>query len=197
MNMLEFGRWLVSNPGKLIISIVAIGLMLCVIFTINHPASQQSTKVETPQLNPRVTEKDYNLAPAMRSNVLPQNLTPSPPPPLPPMVERQQEKTAGEKRTFRPLRFGSLPQEKPDSPQPKNALAAGSPAQPRDWSESAPYGRMLHCHLVNSVTSSNLETPVIGLVDEDFWWGHKLLIPANSEVHGVATGEKGARSNWL
>src|SRR5208283_1184448 len=145
----------------------------------NHPASQQSTKVETPQLNPRVTQKEYNLGPAVRSNVLPQNLTPSPPPP--PMVERQEEKTAGEKRTFRPLRLGSLPQEKPDNPSPKNSLEAGSPAQPRDWSESAPYGRMLKCHMVNTVTSSNLETPVIGLVDEDFWWGHKLLIPANSE----------------
>jgi hypothetical protein len=201
MNMREFGRWLVSNPGKLIIALVAIGLMLCVIFTMNHAASQQITKVETPELNPRVTQKDYNLGPAVRSNVLPQNLTASPSPP-PAMVETQQEKMAGEKRTFRPLRLGSLPQEKPESPQPKNSLEAGSPAQPRDWSESAPYGRMLHCHLVNSVTSSNLETPVIGLVDEDFWWGHKLLIPANSEVHGVATGEKvrdriGCDTNWV
>jgi hypothetical protein len=201
MNMREFGRWLVSNPGKLIIAIVAIGLMLCVIFTMNHAASQQSTKVETPQLNPRVTQKDYNLAPAVRSNVLRQNLTPSPPP-QPSMVEGQQEKTAGEKRTFRPLRFGSLPQERPQDKPVTNSVEAGSPGRTRDWSESAPYGRMLHCHLVNSVTSSNLETPVIGLVDEDFWWGHKLLIPANSEVHGVATGEKvrdriGCDTNWV
>ena len=201
MNMREFGRWLVSNPGKLIIAIVAIGFLLCIIFTLNHPASPQNKKVEAPDLNSRVTQKDYTLGPATRSGIFAQKVTSSPTP-TPPMADRQVEKPEGEKRRFRPLRFGSLPQDKPQTQPVTNSLEAGSPPKTRDWSDSAPYGRMVKCHLVNTVTSSNLETPVIGLVDEDFWWGHRLLIPANSEVHGVATGEKvrdriGCDTNWV
>ena len=201
MNMREFGKWLVSNPGKLIIAIVAIGFLLCVIFTLNHPGSRQERKVTTPELNSRVTQKDYNLGPAEQSGVFAQKATSSPTPP-PPLLYRQAEKTEEDKRTYRPLRFGSLPQEKPQTQPVTNHLETGSTVKSRDWSESAPYGRLLHCHLVNTVTSSNLETPVVGIVDEDFWWGRKILIPANSEVHGVATGEKvrdriGCDTNWV
>lgn len=68
----------------------------------------------------------------------------------------------------------------------------------------APYGRMIPCQLVNTVDSSRIETPVIGLVTEDVWsWGDgQLLIPAGSEVHGVAQTdrEKGrirAEGSWV
>ena len=200
-NMREFGKWLTSNPGKLIIAIATIAFLLCVIFTFNHQGGPQTTKVETPELNPRVSQKEYTLGPAEQSGVM---LMPNPagtqtaPQPV---AYRQQEKPEEEKRTFRPLRMGSLPQEKPQA-TPANALQAVSNKNERDFSESAPYGRLLKCHLYNTIESTNLETPVIGIVDEDFWWGHKLLIPANTELHGVATGEKvrdriGCDTNWI
>lgn len=57
-------------------------------------------------------------------------------------------------------------------------------------SKFAPYGRLLKCELVNTVDSSNLETPIIGLVMEPLYWNGQLIIPAGSEVHGIATTNK-------
>jgi len=54
----------------------------------------------------------------------------------------------------------------------------------------APYGRMLQCELVTTVDSSNISTPVVGLVTRDLYWNRKLLIPANSEVHAIAKADR-------
>jgi Bacterial conjugation TrbI-like protein len=51
---------------------------------------------------------------------------------------------------------------------------------------SLPYGRLLRCELVNTVDSTNIDTPIIGLVIEDAWNHGRLIIPAGTEVHGVA-----------
>ncbi|MGA8657316.1 MAG: hypothetical protein WB586_14315 [Chthoniobacterales bacterium] len=51
----------------------------------------------------------------------------------------------------------------------------------------APAFRLVKCQLVNTVDSSILTTPIIGLVTDDLWWNGKLIIRANSEVHGVAS----------
>jgi len=49
-----------------------------------------------------------------------------------------------------------------------------------------PFGRLLKCELVNTVDSTNLDTPIIGLVIEDAWHDGRLIIPAGTEVHGGA-----------
>ena len=48
------------------------------------------------------------------------------------------------------------------------------------------HGRLLRCELVNTVDSTNIDTPIIGLVIEDAWNDGRLIIPAGTEVHGVA-----------
>jgi Bacterial conjugation TrbI-like protein len=54
-------------------------------------------------------------------------------------------------------------------------------------SDYAPAFRLVKCQLVNTVDSSNLTTPVIGLVTEDLCWNGKVIIKTNSEVHSVAS----------
>lgn len=54
----------------------------------------------------------------------------------------------------------------------------------------APFGRMLKCELINTVDSDNLETPIIGIVMEPVYWNGSLIIPAGSEVHGIAITDK-------
>jgi len=49
-----------------------------------------------------------------------------------------------------------------------------------------PFGTLLKCKLVNTVDSSNLETPVIAILLEDVWQNGELVIPANTLVHGTA-----------
>src|ERR1700741_2479517 len=112
MNMREFGKWLVSNPGKLIIAILAIGFLLCVIFTLNHPVGgPEGTKVKTPELNSRVAQKEYTLGPAESSGIVYTPKAGSTPTPATSVAYRQAAQSEEEKRTFRPLRLGSLPQE--------------------------------------------------------------------------------------
>jgi hypothetical protein len=67
-------------------------------------------------------------------------------------------------------------QEIPDKPPPSG---------PRG--DYAPAFRLVKCQLVNTVDSSNLTTPVIGLVTEDVCWNGKVIIRTNSEVHSVAS----------
>ncbi|OJV11843.1 MAG: hypothetical protein BGO12_08455 [Verrucomicrobia bacterium 61-8] len=45
---------------------------------------------------------------------------------------------------------------------------------------------MLRCELVNAVESTNIETPIIGLITEDVWQAGRLILPAGTEVHGLA-----------
>lgn len=50
----------------------------------------------------------------------------------------------------------------------------------------APFGRLIPCELVITVDSSTIRTPIIGLVTADVYFGGHLIIPAGTEVHGVA-----------
>jgi hypothetical protein len=80
-------------------------------------------------------------------------------------------------------------------PRPTETLApislfadstAGVP-QPKKLSAIyAPFGRLIPCETVITVDSSSLETPVVGLVTENVYFGGKLVIPAGTEVHGMA-----------
>lgn len=58
--------------------------------------------------------------------------------------------------------------------------------QPSFNAVSAPYGRLIKCMLVNALESSNLKTPIIGLVTESLYSNGNLIIPAGAEVHGVS-----------
>lgn len=50
--------------------------------------------------------------------------------------------------------------------------------------------RLIRAELVNTIESSNLETPVIGLVTEDVWWDGELVIVAGTEIHGTVRSER-------
>lgn len=52
--------------------------------------------------------------------------------------------------------------------------------------EYAPFGRLIRCLLIITVDSSQIATPIIGLVTEDVFHDGRLIIPAGTEVHGRA-----------
>ena len=54
----------------------------------------------------------------------------------------------------------------------------------------APFGRLIPCETVTTVDSSSMETPIIGLVTENVYFGGKLVIPAGTEVHGMAQTDR-------
>ncbi len=64
------------------------------------------------------------------------------------------------------------------------------PPQREPKGDYAPAFRLLKCQLVNTVDSSNITTPIIGLVTDDLWWNGKIIIRSDSEVHGVANVDR-------
>jgi hypothetical protein len=50
----------------------------------------------------------------------------------------------------------------------------------------APFGRLIPCETVVTVDSSSIQTPIIGLITENVYFGGKLVIPAGTEIHGTA-----------
>jgi hypothetical protein len=65
----------------------------------------------------------------------------------------------------------------------------------------APFGRLIPCELIVTVDSSTIRTPIIGLVTEDVYFGGHLIIPAATEVHGVAQVDRvreriGSDNKW-
>jgi hypothetical protein len=50
----------------------------------------------------------------------------------------------------------------------------------------APFGRLIPCETVITVDSASIQTPIVGLVTENIYYGGKLVIPAGTEIHGTA-----------
>ena len=68
----------------------------------------------------------------------------------------------------------------------------GGPLEPEPdpMGDYAPFGRLVKCERVNTVDSSSISTPIIGLVSEDVVWNGKVIVPRRSEVHGTAQIDK-------
>lgn len=54
----------------------------------------------------------------------------------------------------------------------------------------APFGRLVPCELIVTVDSSSMQTPIVGLVTENIYFGGRLLIPAGTEIHGKAQTDR-------
>jgi hypothetical protein len=89
--------------------------------------------------------------------------------------------TPDERQSDRMARATPTPKPPPAIPQ---TIFATKEQSISEW--FLPYGRMLRCELVNTVDSTNIDTPIIGLVIEDAWNDGRLIIPAGTEVHGAA-----------
>lgn len=80
----------------------------------------------------------------------------------------------------------------PDASKNTSTPAYGTPGGPlvpdlESDDDYAPYGRFIRAELMTSVDSAQLSTPVMGLVTQSLCWNQKVLIPANSELHSIAS----------
>jgi hypothetical protein len=54
----------------------------------------------------------------------------------------------------------------------------------------APFGRLIPCETVITVDSSSMQTPIVGLVTENIYYGGRLIIQAGTEIHGMAQTDR-------
>ena len=71
-----------------------------------------------------------------------------------------------------------------------------------DDKDIAPYGRLLRCELVGTISTGSLQTPIRALVTESLWWNGVEIIPAGVELHGMVSGSPsrdriGTSSSWI
>lgn len=66
----------------------------------------------------------------------------------------------------------------------------GAPRPKKLGVSYAPFGRLIPCETVITVDSSSMETPIVGLVTENIYFGGRLVIPAGTEVHGMAQTDR-------
>lgn len=65
-----------------------------------------------------------------------------------------------------------------------NALSAKEPI--RRFSErTAPFGRFIKARTVNTLVSSEAQTPIVALTEEPVYWNGQLIVPIDSEIHGT------------
>jgi hypothetical protein len=106
----------------------------------------------------------------------------------------------------------ATPEISPPAPEKKLApmriyTASATPTPPpeeEEWNPSACYGRKIKCKWVDPVDSSNISTPIIGLVTEDLkdYTKTQVLIPYHAEVHGKAQVDRertriAAEGTWV
>lgn len=141
--------------------------------------AQQLTGANMPQ--PVATSIDRTTAPALTFGPA----TPTPTPRPAPVVDDADPtgRTAVSKKRG-PLNLFSTPTSAPTSST--GALVENTGVKNPAY---APFGRLVVCELVTTLESINTQTPLIGIVMQDLEYGGKVVIPANSEIHGVASPE--------
>lgn len=163
MNLRKLWTELFQKPtGRLVLFLLAGALILAFIFTRNGPRSVAPVNPTVPAQ--ATTAKGYSF-----TEDIPETLPTKPPKSAPVIAENSPPR--------------STPTPKPPPPIPQAIFATKEPSRSENY---LPYGRLLRCELVNTVDSTNIETPIIGLITEDVWHDGRLVLPAGTEVHGVA-----------
>lgn len=91
---------------------------------------------------------------------------------------------------------------KPFTPPIGLYTAKPSSIPPDPKKQSAPFGQLLRCELIQTVMTSNLQTPIIAMVTKPLWWNGKEIIPAGVIIHGVAASSPmrdrvGTGNKWV
>ncbi len=163
MNLRKLWTELFQKPaGRLVLFLLAGALFLAFIFSGRSHHSQEPVNPPVPAQ--ATTAKGYSFSEDI--------------PATPPAHPQKQAPTVAENATARPA-----PTPKAPPPIPQAIFATKEASRSESY---LPFGRLLRCELVNTVDSTNIETPIIGLLTEDMWHDGRLIIPAGTEIHGIA-----------
>ena len=162
MNLRKIFTELFQKPtGRLVLFLLAGALILAFVLRGNSGHSPEPVNPTVPAQ--ATTAKGYSFE---------ENIPATPPAkPQAPALNPPQEAAR------------STPTPKPPPPIPQAIFATKEESRSEYY---LPYGRLLRCELVNAVESTNIETPIIGLITEDVWQAGRLVLPAGTEVHGLA-----------
>jgi hypothetical protein len=178
----DFLNFFKTKSGRLVAfaALFAGGLIIFGVIRKHHPAPEDAISVA-----PLGTNAVGGKPQIVQSVTLPMEaFHPPPPKSVPTQAAKQpaynnsasQSLSGNSTRPSESLAPISLfPDSEPGSSQPKKLSAV-----------YAPFGRLIPCETVVTVDSASIQTPIVGLVTENVYFGGRLVIPAGTEVHGTA-----------
>ena len=186
----DFLNFLKTKSGKLVVfgALFAGGLTIFSVIRQHHTASEVAA-------TPLATNSVSGKPEVVQTVVRPMQVFNPPPPKSTPPPASPANSTSG-----LPIFTNSSPQPLPVVPPRQTesltpiSLFADSAAgivRPKKLSAAyAPFGRLIPCETVITVDSASMQTPIIGLVTENIFYGGRLIIPAGTEVHGMAQTDR-------
>jgi hypothetical protein len=186
----DFLNFLKTKSGKLVVfgALFAGGLTIFSALRQHHTAAEVAA---TPLATNSVSDKPEVVQTVVRPM---QVFNPPPPKATPPPA------LPARSTSSLPVFTNSSPQPLPvvqprqtESLTPISLFADSSAgmARPKKLSAAyAPFGRLIPCETVITVDSSSMQTPIVGLVTENIYYGGRLIIPAGTEVHGMAQTDR-------
>ncbi|MGA2279649.1 MAG: TrbI/VirB10 family protein [Verrucomicrobiota bacterium] len=186
----DFLNFLKTKSGKLVVfgALFAGGLTIFSVIRQHHTASEVAA---TPLATNSVSDKPE----VVQTVVRPMQVFNPPPPKSTPPPASPANSTSG-LPTFTntsPQRLPNVPPRQTESLTPISLFAdsAAGIVRPKKLSAAyAPFGRLIPCETVITVDSASMQTPIIGLVTENIFYGGRLIIPAGTEVHGMAQTDR-------
>ena len=178
----DFLNFLKTKSGKLIVFVVllAAGLVIFSVVRKQHASAEDDVSVAPPVTNavakPQIVQTIQRTFDAFH-------------PPLP-----KQTPSTNQAGT------NSLPQPLPNVPPNQTGLLApislfadstAGVASPKKLSAAcAPFGRLIPCETIITVDSAAMQTPIVGLITENIYFDGRLIVPAGTEVHGMAQTDR-------
>lgn len=182
----DFLNFLKTKSGKLVVfgALFAAGLVIFGVLRKQHPSTEDD--VSTTPLGTNAVSKPQ----VVQSVTRPMQAF------NPPMPKPSSQSSA----MTNPASVNPPPQTLPNVPPQQTVLlapiglfadSAANVARPKKLSAAyAPFGRLISCETVITVDSSSMQTPIVGLVTENIYYGGRLIIPAGTEVHGMAQTDR-------
>ncbi|MGA2279141.1 MAG: TrbI/VirB10 family protein [Verrucomicrobiota bacterium] len=183
----DFLNFLKTKSGKLVIfgALFAAGLVIFGVIRKQHPSAEDD--VSTTPLGTNAVSK-----PQVVQSVTRQFAVFNPPlPKSPPSSSAMASATNAVSPSPQPMPNVPLHQTESLTPISLFADSAAGMARPKKLSATyAPFGRLIPCETVITVDSASMQTPIVGLVTENIYYGSRLVIPAGTEVHGMAQTDR-------
>ena len=184
----DFLNFFKTNSGKLVLfgAVFAAGLVVFSVVRKQHPSAEDSTGVA-----PRGTNAVGDKPQVVQSVTRPMQVFN--PPPVKAQTPAQSSAVATNSGVPMPQPMPNVPPRQNNSLTPIGLFADSTAgiARPKKLSAAyAPFGRLIPCETVITVDSSSMQTPIVGLITENIYYGGRLIIPAGTEVHGMAQTDR-------
>jgi Bacterial conjugation TrbI-like protein len=182
----DFLNFFKTKSGRLVAftALFAGGLIIFSVIRKHHPSNDDAIAA-----TPLATNAIAGKPQIVQSVTLPlQTFNPPPAKPEPPIPATS---SAYNNSAPQSLPNASTRQAESLAPISLFADSAAGISQPKKLSAAyAPFGRLIPCETIITVDSSSIQTPIVGLITENIYYGGKLIIPAGTEVHGMAQTDR-------